>query len=226
MALDYSTEFELIFPRELYNDPEIGDLFDDIGFPAPDAKGNKIMLFRDPGTVAALLAQPKNIQGGVLQSGYGLKPYENPTRATGKLEFLSGNLRALVTQVESGETDAQAARSSVYVLHKFVLDVATGARRTQDGYPIVEDPAMAAILRQPPAEPFDIARFMARSIEQLTQEIAAEKQATSARASCLAYSTGEPTTGMDQIMSIRPAGQSRSLPSRNEPSGIQAAWSR
>jgi len=57
-ALNYSTQIELIFPAALYSDLIIAPLLERVGI-VMEASGNKIMLFTDERTVAALNADEK-----------------------------------------------------------------------------------------------------------------------------------------------------------------------
>ena len=62
--LNYDTEIELVFPAALYRDPVVAPLLRQVGIPM-EASGNKIMLFTDVQTVAALNAKPDIMKVGV-----------------------------------------------------------------------------------------------------------------------------------------------------------------
>ena len=78
-SLSYDTEVELVFPKALFTDEVTGPLIKETGMTL-EATGNKVILFTDARTVAALNADQK-IKQVIAASGmgtviYGWRPKE------------------------------------------------------------------------------------------------------------------------------------------------------
>lgn len=113
--LNYDTEVELIFPKALFTDEVTGALITATGM-SLEAKGNKLILFTDARTVAALNADPA-IKRVIVGSGmgavlYGWRPKE-------RTAFLMEKLRSIALEHEVG---SDAAKRAVFGLHLFVLN--------------------------------------------------------------------------------------------------------
>lgn len=111
--LNYDTEIELVFPAALYRDPVVAPLLRQVGIPM-EASGNKIMLFTDVQTVAALNAKPDIMKVGV-EVGIGTVLYG--WNCEERTSFLIGELRA-ISEKYAGDDEAQ--RLAVFDLHRFV----------------------------------------------------------------------------------------------------------
>src|ERR1700754_4261266 len=115
MALDYDTQIELLFPPALYQDADLARALEQVGI-AREAVGNKVLLFTNPRTVAALNAASEPIKAAMRESSIGLVCYGG-NESGGKTAFLKGALRDLVQKYGSS---AEALRLAVFDLHRFV----------------------------------------------------------------------------------------------------------
>lgn len=114
-SLSYDTEVELVFPKALFTDEVTGPLIKETGMTL-EATGNKVILFTDARTVAALNADQK-IKQVIAASGmgtvlYGWRPKE-------RTAFLMEKLKLIAVEHEVGSDEAKL---EVFTLHKFVLD--------------------------------------------------------------------------------------------------------
>lgn len=147
MALDYDTQVGLLFPAALYQDPILAPALEKVGI-SFEAVGNKVLLFTNPRTVAALNAASEPTKAAMRQSGIGLVCYGG-NQSGGKTEFLKGALRQIVQKYGS---NAEALRYAIFDLLKFVRD---GTMALLDPNPF------AGTVFPPPSEPFDLAQALA-----------------------------------------------------------------
>jgi hypothetical protein len=152
MALDYDTRIELLFPPALYQDPVLARVLEQVGI-AREAGGNKVLLFTNPRTVAALNAAGEPIKAALRQSCIGLVCYEG-NHSGGKTEFLIGALRDIVQKYGS---TVEPLRYAVFDLHRFVQDGTMG---------LLDPNPFAGTTLPPPAEPFDVAQALAAMASQ------------------------------------------------------------
>lgn len=117
--LNYDTQIDLIFPPELFSDPIIAPLLKQVGIEL-EAKGNKLMLFTDARTVAALNAD-QEVKEVVIQSGIGTVLYG--WNQEGRVAFLTRELRAIA---EKYAGDQEALRLAVFDLHRFISNAMLG----------------------------------------------------------------------------------------------------
>jgi hypothetical protein len=140
MTLGYDTQVELLFPPLLFQDTTCAPILQRIGM-SMEAKGNKILLFTDPRTVAALNAADENVKEAFRSSGIGLVLYGwNPQ---GRADFLLGRLREL-----SAQYAGEALRLAVFDLLRFVQNGMMGK--------INPNPFAAQLQASVPSEKFDI----------------------------------------------------------------------
>jgi hypothetical protein len=160
MALDYDTQIELLFPAALYRDAVLGPVLERVGIPL-EAVGNKVLLFTDPRTVAALNAASEPIKAAMRQSNIGLVCYGG-NESGGKTEFLK---RALHEIVQKYGASAEPLRLAVFDLHRFVRD---GTMALLNPNPFAGTPF------SPPSEPFDVAEALAAMASQMDKPKAPE----------------------------------------------------
>jgi hypothetical protein len=153
MALDYDTQIELLFPPALYQDPVLAPVLERLGIPL-EAVGNKVLLFTNPRTVAALNAANEPIKAAMRQSRIGLV-CDGGNQSGGKTSFLK---RALHEIVQKYGSSAQPLRLAVFDLHRFVND---GTMGLLDPNPFVGTPF------PPPDEPFDLTQALAAMASQM-----------------------------------------------------------
>lgn len=143
MALNYDSQVDFLFPPALFRDATCAPILQRVGIPM-EAKGNKILLFTDPRTVAALNAADEKVKEAFRSSGIGLVLYGwNPQ---GRADFLLGRLREFSAQY-SGE----ALRLALFDLLRFVQNGMMGKLNPNP---------FAAQLPAPPSEKFDIVAAM------------------------------------------------------------------
>lgn len=176
MAVDYTTEFEPIFPRKVFADPKCRDLLQTAGI-AFDSVGNAVMLFRDPRTAAALLAADETLRQARIDPDYGLKPWEDTDADTGKADFVIGKLHEISDAVAGGAlTTPKGIRLALLQVHMFAKQVTNGQKRDREGYPMVASQALAAAIREPATEAFDaVAAVGAATAQVKAAEKAQEK---------------------------------------------------
>jgi hypothetical protein len=109
-----------------------------------ESAGNKLMLFTDARTVAALLREDEKMKDVFRGSGIGLVVYG--WKKDERAKFLIGALHNIAEKYGS---DAQALRYAVFDLHKFVRE---GMMRKIDPNPFAEPPNQAIL-----TEKFDLA---------------------------------------------------------------------
>ncbi|KQW77610.1 hypothetical protein ASC89_20825 [Devosia sp. Root413D1] len=114
MPLSYKSQIELIFPPAVFEDANIGSILQQLGIQL-ESKGNKILLFTDARTVAALNAADDRLQEIMRQSGIGLVVYG--WNKQGRAEFVLQKLREM-TRTHAGEQ----LKMAVFRLHLFVKD--------------------------------------------------------------------------------------------------------
>ena len=140
MSLNYDSQMELIFTPALYEDARIAPLLQQLGIHL-ESRSNKILLFTDPTTVAALAAADEGIKQIFRNNGVGLVLYG--WNQQGRTEFLRDKLLGLLATA-TGDT----LRQGVFRLHMFV----------QDGMlaKLNPNPFAAALPAASPARPFDL----------------------------------------------------------------------
>lgn len=142
MALNYDTEVELLFPPALFEDAVCASILERVGIHREQA-GNKVLLFTDPRTVAALNAANDDVKEAFRKSGVGLVVFgwSQPERAA----FLIRALRKIAEEYASNES---ALRLAVFDLMRFVHNGVMGQR---------DDPNPFAAPLPVPTEEFDLA---------------------------------------------------------------------
>ena len=160
MALDYDTQIELLFPAALYQDPVLARVLEQVGI-LREAGGNKVLLFTNPRTVAALNAASEPIKAAMRQSRIGLVCYGG-NQSGGKTEFLIGALREIVQKYGS---TVEPLRYAVINLHRFVHDGTMG---------LLDPNPFAGTTLPLPAEPFDVAQALAAMVSQTNKPKAPE----------------------------------------------------
>jgi hypothetical protein len=153
MALDYDTEIELLFPPALYQDAVLAAVLKQVGIQFEDG-GNKVLLFTNPRTVAALNAASEPIKAAMRQSRIGLVCYGG-NESGGKTGFLKQALHEIVRKYGSS---SEALRLAVFDLLRFVHDATMGK---------LDPNPFAGTLPPPPAEPFDVADALAVMVSQI-----------------------------------------------------------
>jgi hypothetical protein len=142
MALNYDTNVELLFPSAVFEDAVCAPILDRVGIHMEHA-GNKVLLFTDPRTVAALNAANEGVKEAFRKSGVGLVVYGWSQQE--KAAFLIRALRKIAEEYGSNQS---ALRLAVFDLMRFIHDGVMGQR---------DDPnPFAAPLPVPPEE-FDFA---------------------------------------------------------------------
>lgn len=153
MALDYTTEVEHLFPQVLYQDALVAPVLQRLKIPL-EAAGNKVTLFIDPRTVAALNAASESLKTLMRDHRIGLICYGG-NLSRGKTEFLMQNIHKFIQEYGS-HTDA--LRCAVLDLHQFVWKGAMGQLDTNP---------FAGTVHPAPAEPFDMAQALATMARQM-----------------------------------------------------------
>lgn len=166
MTLDYRTEIELAVPRDLFDDPVCGYVLATTDAQA-DSRGNKIILFTDPRTVAALLAADEKVRDAFVKSGYGLKPWEDTARVTGKADFLRKELFKLGKTWREQNLEREQVKSRTMHLINYAVEITKGKVRDSEGFPIVGDAEVARLLRQPVRAAFDVHAALDAAASQL-----------------------------------------------------------
>ena len=206
MALDYDTQIELLFPAALYQDPVLAPVLEQVGITL-EAAGNKVLLFTNPRTVAALNAASETIKAAMRQSRIGLVCYGG-NLSGGKTAFLKGALHEIVQKYGSS---AEPLRYAVINLHRFVHDGTMG---------LLDPNPFAGTPYPPPAEPFDVAQALAAMASQRNDPKSPEQPNAGPPAPAARPSFGKRLAG---------SGQSGDLSQRAEqltaqfPGSIQAA---
>ena len=111
-GLSYDTQIELVFPAGIFLDPVLEAILERVGI-VMESKGNKIMLFTDARTVAALNAD-ENIKKIMQTSGVGtvLCGWNQQNRTS----FLINELQKIVGEYAS---NGDAMRLAIFDLHRF-----------------------------------------------------------------------------------------------------------
>ncbi len=165
-SLSYDTQIELIFPAALFGDPVIALLLKQVEIPM-EAKGNKVMLFTDLRTVAALNANPQ-MKNVLVKSGIGTVLYGwNSEQRT---SFLLQELRKIAAKYAGNH---ESRRLAVFDLHRFVFNGMMGQ--------LDPNPFAAPLPDENSSEEFDLAAAMQfmLSPEQLHKPKAPEHLRTS-----------------------------------------------
>lgn len=173
MPLDYTSDIELIIPRDVFEDPISAEMLAASGLGIqPDSRGNKVMLFKDPKTVAALLQAEDRIVEAFVKSGYGLKPWQDTERGSDKTGFVCSKLHEIAQARDAGRLQGDALSAAVIDLVRFMDDMTTAKTRGEDGLPVHLTDAVRKILSLPAAEPFDVAGALNSGIEEVRQDAA------------------------------------------------------
>ncbi|MGI8394780.1 hypothetical protein ACRYWZ_00230 [Agrobacterium deltaense] len=90
MALNYDTQVELVFPAALFQDSNTAAILENAGINI-ESRANKLLLFTDPRTVAALDAADENIKTALSNSGIGLVLFGSNVQL--RVDFLFKALR-------------------------------------------------------------------------------------------------------------------------------------
>lgn len=153
MALDYDTEIEHLFPPALFHDAVLAPVLKQVGIELEHG-GNKVLLFTNPRTVAALNAASESIKAAIRQSRVGLVCYGG-NKNGGKTEFLK---KALHDIVQKYSFNPEAVRLAVFDLLRFVDNGTMG---------LLNPNPFAGTVLPPPAEPFDVAQALAVMTSQI-----------------------------------------------------------
>jgi len=153
MTLDYDTEIELLFPPTLFQDAVLAPVLAQVGISLEDG-GNKVLLFTNPRTVAALNAASEPIKAAMRQSRIGLVCYGGNENG-GRTGFLKKALHEIVREYGSSP---DALRLAVFDLLRFVHDGTMGK---------LDPNPFAGTLPPPPAEPFDVVDALAVMVSQM-----------------------------------------------------------
>lgn len=141
-ALNYDTQVELIFPAELFLDPNIAPLLEKVGIKM-EASGNKVILFTDPRTVAVINADDK-IKKLLQSNQFGVVLYGwNQQERT---SFLARELNKIENEWAGND---EVLRRAVFDLHRFVCNGLLGQ--------IDPNPFAAPLPPVSPSEKFDLA---------------------------------------------------------------------
>jgi hypothetical protein len=160
MALDYDTQIELLFPAALFRDPVLAGALERVGM-VQEAVGNKVLLFTNPRTVAALNAASEPIKEAMRQSSIGLVCYGG-NESGGKTDFL---IRALHEIVQKYGSSPEPLRLAVFDLYGFVRHGTMG---------LLNPNPFAGTPVPPPAEPFDVVQALAAMVSQTDKPKAPE----------------------------------------------------
>lgn len=154
--LSYDTEIELIFPAALFSDQIIAPMLKQVGIDM-EAQGNKVMLFTDERTVAAINANRK-IKELLPKARVGTVLYGWETEA--RSSFLNRELRSIA---EKYAGDDEALSSAVFDLHRYVF---TGMMGQMD-----PNPFAAPLPPLRPCDTFDLTAALAvmQSPEQINK---------------------------------------------------------
>lgn len=177
MALDYSQKIERVLPVELWTERDCAGLLKGLGL-TPNADINRVLLFRDPRTVAALLRCDESLQDVYLRTG-GLKPWEDLRLWTGKTDFLREKLRDVIQHDRDGIYRNDTLKAAVGMVIRLGDDLTRGRARDKNGYPVVGDPMARALMREDPLETFDVNAALARAFEQVKEDEALDGPAPS-----------------------------------------------
>ncbi len=160
MALDYDTQVELIFPAALFQDLNTAAILKNAGIDI-ESRANKILLFTDPRTVAALNAADEKVKTALSDSGIGLVLYGCNVQL--RVDFLFEALREV------------SAKYAGEALNLAVLDI---MRFVHSGMMGKLNPNPFAPQLPPSSEKFDLfAALMAMaSPEQMNKPKAPEHQ--------------------------------------------------
>jgi hypothetical protein len=128
-ALGFDLDFDVavIFSAVLWDDPAIGALLTQAGL-APNTKGNKLALLKNPDTVRTIAALPADtpLRQVLLNTGFGLVPF-NPAASNGYHDGLTDMQRgALQGFLRDYADNAEALRHAVFDLHRFSKSVMMG----------------------------------------------------------------------------------------------------
>lgn len=166
--LNYDTQIELLFPAALYDDPVIAPMLKQVGIEM-EASGNKLMLFTDARTVAALNAN-QEIKNLMAKSGIGTVLYG--WNSDERTSFLMKKLRA-ISDEHAG--DHETRRLAVFELLMFVSNGLLGR--------LDPNPFASPLPVADPSDTFDLAAAMEcmMSPEQLNKPKAPEHRRASLR---------------------------------------------
>jgi hypothetical protein len=153
MALDYNTQIELLFPPALFQDPVLAGVLEKVGIQVEHG-GNKVLLFTNPRTVAALNAAGEPIKAAMRESRIGLVCYGG-NQSGGKTEFLKGALHEIVRKYGS---NPEALRLAVFDLLRFVHEGTMG---------LLDPNPFAGTTFPLPAEPFDVVHALSAMASQM-----------------------------------------------------------
>jgi len=114
MTLNYDTQVELLFPAVLFQNSTTAPILKNAGIHI-DSLSNKILLFTDPRTVAALNAAAENAKAALRNSGIGFVPFGSNIQ--GRADFLLEALREL-----SEKYVGEALNLAILDIMRFVHD--------------------------------------------------------------------------------------------------------
>ncbi|WP_208350991.1 hypothetical protein [Pseudaestuariivita rosea] len=133
MSLNYNFHIEDIFPQQIYNDAKFADLLNTAGL-AFQSKGNKMSLYEDIQTVAALRAAPDSVKQTALGSGFGLSPLCASVEGAleGKLNFLIPQLTDIRNKLDQKLYTRENAKLAVFHLHMHSTAITRSAGEVTD----------------------------------------------------------------------------------------------
>lgn len=96
MNLNYDFDVFSVIPKDIFADPKLGQFLGEMGM-KENVMGNKVALFRDPKTVAALQATSPRVIEAFKKAGFGFNVYDS---GAGPGRFPTGdfNARAIFLQ--------------------------------------------------------------------------------------------------------------------------------
>ena len=158
MRLDYTTDIELIWPREVFWDPAGAILTEQMQLDLNDPR-NRVYLFTHPMTAMALHRQKETLRSDLAKRDVGSKPWEDTFAIKLRASYVRRELFKIADALAARSCTREQALASCEFLFNYSRDLTMGLETDKDGFPYVGTQEMRDTIRRCPVVSFDVNSF-------------------------------------------------------------------
>jgi hypothetical protein len=158
MRLDYTTDVELIWPREVFWDPAGAILTEQMQLNVHDPR-NRVFLFVHPMTAMALHREDEVLRTKLAKRDCGSKPWEDTFAIKLRANYVRRELFKIADALAARSCTREQAMASCEFLFNYSRDLTLGVTTDKDGFPYVGTQEMRDTIRRCPLASFEIKSF-------------------------------------------------------------------
>jgi hypothetical protein len=158
MRLDYTTDVELIWPREVFWDPAGAILTEAMQLDLHDPR-NRVFLFVHPMTAMALHHADPAVRKSLAEQDCGSKPWEDTFAVKLRAAYVRRELFKIADALAARQCTRAQALASCDFLFNHARDLTLGVATDKDGFPYVGTQDLKDAIRRCPVATFDVNSF-------------------------------------------------------------------